>query len=317
MKYNEIPTQKSGIYKINFPNGKIYIGRAKNIKIRIWEHFAKKDNTPCQSALVKYYTSYKDIEIDILQEVFPYDHNLICALEKEWIAKYSATTREIGYNMSSGGEGGGVGVDNPASKINEEDLANIILLLRQQKSNVYIGELYGLHPDTIGKINNGKHYFNQELTYPIRIGKGITEYKEKYNSFTNEQLDEVLYLLDTTELSRQQISVQTGISASTITNLNTGKHPYCKLVNLSFPIRKTRRTVFLNDEEILAIKKELLNPNYSIRDIADHFNCSRDTIGDINQGKRYFSSEENYPIRKFYPKRGSKKSVSTISGTGE
>ena len=107
------------------------------------------------------------------------------------------------------------------------------------------------------------------------------------------------------------------MSTTTITNLNTGKHPHCKLTNLSFPIRKTRRTVFLTEEEVLLIKEELLNPNYSIQDIANHFSCSRDTIGDINQGKRYSSNKEVYPIRKFYPKRGSKKSVSTISGTGE
>lgn len=317
MKYNEIPAYKSGIYRINFPNGKIYIGRAKNIKVRIWEHFKKIDNTPCQFALFKYYSSYKDIEIDILEEVSPYNHDLICQLEKKWIAKFQANEREIGYNIAPGGEGGGVGINNPASKIDEEDLKNIIFLLRQQKTNAYIGNLYGLHPDTIGRINNGKSYFNQDLNYPIRIGKGKTEYKEKYNSFTNEQLDEVLYLLDTTELSRQQISSQTGMSTTTITNLNTGKHPYCKLTNLSFPIRKTRRTVFLTEEEVLLIKEELLNPNYSIQDIANHFSCSRDTIGDINQGKRYSSNKEVYPIRKFYPKRGSKKSVSTISGTGE
>lgn len=78
MKYNEIPAYKSGIYRINFPNGKIYIGRAKNIKVRIWEHFKKIDNTPCQFALFKYYSSYKDIEIDILEEVSPYNHDLIC-----------------------------------------------------------------------------------------------------------------------------------------------------------------------------------------------------------------------------------------------
>lgn len=41
MKYNDIPTKTIGIYKINFPNQKIYIGRAKDIKYRIWEHYAK------------------------------------------------------------------------------------------------------------------------------------------------------------------------------------------------------------------------------------------------------------------------------------
>lgn len=47
MKYDKIPANKSGIYKINFPNGKLYIGRAKNIKNRIWEHYTKIDSTPC------------------------------------------------------------------------------------------------------------------------------------------------------------------------------------------------------------------------------------------------------------------------------
>ena len=68
---------------------------------------------------------------------------------------------------------------------------------------------------------------------------------------------------------------------------------------------------------ISEIKKCLLNPNLSIQDIANHFNCSRDTIGDINQGKRYAKENEKYPIRNFYPNRGSKKSVSTILGTEE
>ena len=58
MKYQEIPANTSGIYQINFPNGKIYVGRAKNIKVRIWEHYTKNDNTPCQIALRKYYKSF-------------------------------------------------------------------------------------------------------------------------------------------------------------------------------------------------------------------------------------------------------------------
>lgn len=30
MKYSELPNKISGIYKINFPNGKVYVGRARN-----------------------------------------------------------------------------------------------------------------------------------------------------------------------------------------------------------------------------------------------------------------------------------------------
>ena len=317
MKYSEIPVNLSGIYKINFPNGKIYVGRAKNIKGRIWEHYTKIDNTPCQMALYKYFSSYQDIDVDILEKIEKYNHELICSLEIKWIAELHAQNKEVGYNISPGGDGAATGVDNPASKITEAELNNIISLLKEQKTNVYIGNLYGLHPDTIGKINNGKHYRKEGIEYPIRKGKGLTDYREKYNSFSNEQLDNALYLLATSNFSRQKIYEATGLSPTTLSRLNNGEHPYCKLVNLDFPIRKTRKNLKLTQLEISKIKEELLNPNYSIQEIATHFNCSRDTIGDINQGKIYSSKDEKYPIRNFYPNRGSKKSVSTISGSGE
>jgi excinuclease UvrABC nuclease subunit len=73
MKYNEIPQHISGIYKINFPNNKIYIGRAINIRRRISEHFRKEDNTACYAALHKYYSKCEDIEKKmkhILSEIF-------------------------------------------------------------------------------------------------------------------------------------------------------------------------------------------------------------------------------------------------------
>lgn len=317
MKYTQIPAYTSGIYQINFPNGKIYVGRAKNIKVRIWEHFCKKDGTPCYFALKKYYNTYEDIDIDILEVVNPYNYELICQLEKNWIKKTQAQNRTIGYNITNGGEGGGEGTSNPASKITDEDLDNIITLLKEQKTNVHIASIYNMHPDTIGKINQGKHYYNENIDYPIRKGPGKKSYFEKHNAFTKEQLDLALYLLSNTKLPNNQITKETGISKSTLTKLNIGTHSYCTEVDINFPIRRTRRTVFLTPEEVIAIKEELLNKNYSTTDIAKHFNCSRDTISDINQGKVYYQPGEKYPIRNFYPNRGSKKSVSTISESGE
>ena len=268
-------------------------------------------------ALYKYYNSYNEIIIDILETIEEYDFDIICTLEKKWIKFYNSNNKEIGYNLTSGGDGADYGTNNQASKISEDDLQNIIKLLKQNKTNVYIGNLYNIHPDTVGNINNGKHYKQDDIDYPIRKEKGTIEYKEKYNSFSNEILNEVLLLLATTSWSRQKISDATKVSVSVITNLNVGRHPYCKLTNYTFPIRQTRRTITFSQEEIQNIKLELLNKNYSIQDIAKHFNCSRDTISDINSGKRYFDNNTNYPIRNFYPNRGSKKSVSTISGTGE
>lgn len=83
-------------------------------------------------------------------------------------------------------------------------------------------------------------------------------------------------------LSRKEIREITQISESVLTTLNLGKHSYCKNVQLDYPIRKSRRTIKLTEKDVQNIKIELRNPSYSIQDIADHFGCSRDTIGDIN-----------------------------------
>lgn len=41
-----------GIYKINFPNNKIYIGKSIDIKRRIFEHNCPSNNqTPCDKAI--------------------------------------------------------------------------------------------------------------------------------------------------------------------------------------------------------------------------------------------------------------------------
>ena len=310
MKYSELPNKFCGIYKINFPNGKIYIGRAIDIKRRIWEHYNKKDNTICQKALRKYYDSFLDIEVSILEEIE--DYSLIYDAERKWIKIYDSLNKEKGYNITDGGDGGGIGVYNTASKFSQDDLNNIYKLLEQQRTNVYISELYDVHPDTIGRINQGKTYFDRNRKYPIRKGKGIVDYKDKFNSFSQEQLDLALYLLSTTRENYKKITELTTISKTTLTSLNLGKHPYCKNLNINFPIRKNRRSIKFNEQEILEIKKLLMNPNLSIEDIANKYQCSRDTIGDINQGKSYFDKKENYPIRKFYPNRNIKKPVSTI-----
>lgn len=294
MKYTFLTEQMSGIYKINFPNGKIYIGRAKNIKRRIWEHYQKDDSTLCQKKLRKYYKSYQDIDVDILEEIPSNEIEKQCEREKYWIAHFNSfINKNIGYNLTTGGDGGELGCGNGASKITQSQLQEIIQALSEGQTNVEIGRKYNMHPDSIGKINNGKTYYNANIEYPIRPKENLDEKYEK-----------VVELLLRTQKTRVQIKEETGIGLDTISNINNGKHSYCKKVSLSFPIRKmSKSNLKFSLEQIENIKRELKNPEYSIQDIAQHFNCSRDTIGDINNGRRYCQANEKYPIRNFYPNR--------------
>lgn len=118
MKITDITTKVSGIYKIIFPNDKIYIGRAVDIKRRIKEHYNKCDNTPCQKALLTYYKTPEDIEFEILFIQDNQDLEELKEKEKYYINFYNACNHLVGYNLTTGGDGADYGVNNVASKIN-------------------------------------------------------------------------------------------------------------------------------------------------------------------------------------------------------
>ena len=56
IKIEDLEDNMMGIYKINYPNGKIYIGLSTNIKRRMKEHNhnSHKNLPPCDAAIKKY-----------------------------------------------------------------------------------------------------------------------------------------------------------------------------------------------------------------------------------------------------------------------
>lgn len=96
----------SYIYKItNIVNNKIYIGQTVNkIEYRLQEHFhaaeTYKDKSILHSAIRKY---GKDaFIIEVIEEC---KNKELSDKEKYWIKFYNATDRNIGYNITIGGEG--------------------------------------------------------------------------------------------------------------------------------------------------------------------------------------------------------------------
>ena len=312
MKITDITTKISGIYKINFPNNKIYIGRSVDIKRRIKEHYIKEDNTPCQRALLHYFKNPSEIEFEILFIQGKRNLNELKEKEVYYIELYKACDRDKGYNLSKGGDGADYGVSNVASKITQKDLEDIIARLQKGESNIDIGKIYNINADTVGRINNGKTYYNEDLEYPLRKEKTKVDSFKNGNSLKREQYLQAVSLIKEGK-PITEISKKVNISASTLYKINTGKHFICKELTDSFPLFKYgRNSVHLTKEEIDNIKIDLLNPNLSTTDIAKKYQTSRDTVGDINQGKRHRDENRKYPIRTFYPNRGSKKPVSTI-----
>lgn len=95
-----------GIYRLTFPNNKVYIGKGTNLYKRFNEYSRCKNydyqDLVVHRAIKKY--GWENIKKDILiGEVYLTDTQLN-GYEKFWIKVYNSTNKDIGYNVSSGGE---------------------------------------------------------------------------------------------------------------------------------------------------------------------------------------------------------------------
>ena len=103
IKLNELARNVSGIYKIDYPNGKSYIGLSRDIKRRMTEHNSfNKAKMPCDLA-IKYYGKIEEIEILEYCD----DETLLEEKERYWIKYYDTINPEKGYNLTEGGDGSG------------------------------------------------------------------------------------------------------------------------------------------------------------------------------------------------------------------
>ena len=121
----------------------------------------------------------------------------------------------------------------------------------------------------------------------------------KHNEDT---IDEIINLLKNSNLSFQQIANQCNVSLTHVYNINVGKRR--KRDNETYPIRnkltKGTRGLKFSQEECKEIHTFILeNPKITLKDIAIKFNCSPETIRDINKGKTkaYRLEGYSYPLR--------------------
>lgn len=92
----------SGIYKIDFPNGKSYIGQSSNIVRRIREHNSENKQYAINNAIRKY---GKITDFTLLEEIAPDNKELMNEREIYYISLYDTANKEKGYNICLGGQG--------------------------------------------------------------------------------------------------------------------------------------------------------------------------------------------------------------------
>lgn len=299
----------SGIYKLNFSNGKVYIGMSCNIRRRMKEHRSdinSKNSMPVHRAM-----KVHDYTIEILEHIE--DRKTMQEAERKWIKYYKSNDRNYGYNLALGGDGSGSGINNHQAKFDENTIQEIYTEL-SSNTDIYIYEIankYNISQEAISEINNGIRYFSADLTYPLRkppkmvCKEGVEHHNAKLEK---KDLEEIIILLKGNNVTFNEIGEMYNCSYTTISKLNRGLSYFDK--DIDYPIRKNHvKTNSLNQEQVLDVINLLINTNFTMEHIAKIFNVSKDTISRLNAGKTYINKDYIYPIRK---NKSDNKAVSTI-----
>lgn len=224
--------------------------------------------------------------------------------EKYWIKYYNSfNNKQIGYNMTPGGDGASKGIFNNASYIDEKTLEIIIQkLLYSTLTYEEIADITETSSSIVSRINNGIHYRKSNLKYPLREERvehfGINN---KHSSFyqKEEDLKNLIIDLQTNILSYKELEAKYNIKTTMLSLINQGKK--YRQSNTIYPLRsvdkgKSTRRIF-SDDEMLYIKDKLENSSIPMSKIAENLKCDRKVISHINLGKRQNQQGWSYPLR--------------------
>lgn len=302
----------SGVYKIVFPNGKIYIGISNNIYRRMLEHnYDFRNNLPIENAIKKY---GEIIKFTLLEEIEPNNRVLMREKEQYWILFYKSNEKEFGYNISKGGDGADSGSNNHKAKLSEEQYQEVYKdLLSNGLSLQEIADKYQMNLSSISRLNNRHHYYHSDIVYPIRRKRPrVSGTNNKNSKFSENDIKNIWHLLQfQNDMTMKQIAKRYNVYPSVIQDINLGKTYFN--TELEYPLRNNyigKRK--LTDEQVFEIIEAIKNnPTESLSSIGRRLNLSSKTISSINCGTVYKQVNEVYPIRQ------TNKAVSTISASGE
>lgn len=294
---NEIPKDACGIYKIEYENGKIYIGQAINCYVRALEHNSK-NKYPCDLALKKYQAKMIILE----------DNIAIQDLDKkeiEYINLFDSTNKEKGYNILKGGNASNKrGTENCNASFNEIQLKEIIdlLLNHTEYSLLDIANKFNVTQATILRISLGYSYKQEDLQYPLRNNNHDSVKKNEIKDyFPDEQTllnlkHDMKYRWDLT--LEEDLTKKYNIPIRIMRDINNGRK-FSEYGNYEYPIRakNVRNSKNLTIQQIKEILDLLQNSQKSMTEIGKMYNLHRDTISAINQGKSYIIYNFSYPAR--------------------
>lgn len=223
------------VYKItNLINGKIYIGKTNNIHKRWNKHKAAalrqnpNDFSYLHKAMLKY-----GFHNFIIEELYAFDIEKE-ALSQEIVSieKLQSKNKDIGYNLTDGGEGVSGFKHSDESKQKMSESKKIIFL---GENNPFYGKSHSKESKLLisqaasQRIGEKNHFFGKkhsqqsiDLMRQNQKGKG----KKKY--FTTQDIEEIKYKKQILKISYKAMSLEYDVHWKTIANAANGKKSYSK-----------------------------------------------------------------------------------------
>lgn len=215
------------IYKIeNKINHKIYIGQAKNPKVRWNQHINghNEKNCPIHRALRKY--GAENFTFEILGWFENYNEK-----EREYIILYNSKIPN-GYNVQDGGEEPPVmkAENNPNSVITQKIADKVIQdMLDWRIPAKTIIKTRGITSNIFRHIKEGNSWRKKELVYPLRPSeKEIDKYRALY----------IQWLCCSSDIPLNHIGAKVGWNRSSAKMINQGKNHFDE--RLKYPIRANK-----------------------------------------------------------------------------
>ncbi len=150
-----------GIYSLYFnSSNSVYIGQSTNIELRVTQHLAMLESgLHYNYKLLDAYKQYGSLEYEILKICNISD---LDSLEIELINEFDSISN--GFNITSGGSGGGRGTEANPSIYTKQQILEVVDLLCENRVPKYIQSITGVGHRAIASIQSGiSHLWVKEL----------------------------------------------------------------------------------------------------------------------------------------------------------